>query len=583
MTSRSAVVRLLGAAVLAAGLGIGVAQQPAGAAGQVVVRVGGPSAPSDQKIAIVGSDADLSGQAFSVFDAGHALVATGTLAAASGDPAPFAHAETADLSAISTPGSYTVQVGPVQSAPWVVQVGGSAADVAAMLNLFDANADGNEPSGYHAPSHLNDANALVVGGGPAKTHVDGTGGWMDAGDMVKSTGGIAYAVLLLEQAAAVDPADAAALRSTAEVGLRYLLKMHPSNKEWIGQIGDANADHNTLAAPEDNSPVPIFRRPELDDTRTVDVNGNAVSDLIRHREAHFTTDATVAGKTAAALAFASRFEPDGAELLSAAQAWYKWATKHAGASRKFNSDIIYSGDKQAKDDIGLAAAALYNATGTASYLKTALTDLKKSAVGAGPDLLDTDPYGEAILCGAFGGTVPPGTVADPSTSRGAACGLLGEAAQIAQGRADATAFATPGEFVWGHNCRSAANAAVAMLAGSQEAGITPAAAGNLGARARDYLLGLNPWGQSFLVGGPNGAQHPHHWTATRGSGQPTGELVGGPASQSQIADQGLTVPDGPYDSANAAYADDALNYVNSEGDIECQAEGLLLFAQLASS
>jgi hypothetical protein len=572
---------ILTTAVAVSAAGFGLAPAPTLAAPVTpVIRVGGPSAPADPKIAVVGSSTDLTGQPFTVVDAANATVANGVLAKASGNPAPFAFAETADLSSVTAPGTYTVEVGSTQSAPWVVQGGGSLSDVAQLLNLYNANADGNEASNYHSPSHLNDGHALLVGGGPSGKHYyDVTGGWMDAGDMVKSTGGIAYTVLLLEQAAALDAPDAPALRAAAEVGLRFLLKAHPAVKVWIGQVGDANVDHNTLAGPDDHSLTPIFRRPELDDTRTVDVNGNPVSDLIRHREAHFTTDATSAGKAAAALAFASRFEPNSSTLLSAATAWFQFGQSHLSSTRKAKSNIIYSGDKQAVDDLGLAGAALYNATGTSTYLKAALTRLKKSSVGSGPDLLDTDPYGEAILCGAFGGFVPPGTVSDPSTQRGAACGLLAEAAQIAQGRADATAFATPGEFIWGHNCRSAANAAVALLAGREGAGITAGSANLLGVRARDYLLGLNPWGQNFLVG-PGGVQNPHHWTETRGPGEPTGELVGGPDSQQDIAAQGLTVPQGPYDSPNAAYADDMNNYVNSEGDIECQAEGILLFAQL---
>ncbi len=74
------------------------------------------------------------------------------------------------------------------------------------MNFFASNSDGNEPSPIHGPSHLNDA--TIKGGPHDGKHVDLTGGWMDAGDMIKFAQNEAFSAAALEAAARLDPADA---------------------------------------------------------------------------------------------------------------------------------------------------------------------------------------------------------------------------------------------------------------------------------------------------------------------------------------------------------------------------------------
>ena len=90
------------------------------------------------------------------------------------------------------------------------------ADQDLVLDFFRSNSDGNEPSPIHDPSHLHDA---VIKGGPHDgQHVDLTGGWMDAGDMIKFAQNEAFSAAALEAAARLDPADAGAIGAQADVG-----------------------------------------------------------------------------------------------------------------------------------------------------------------------------------------------------------------------------------------------------------------------------------------------------------------------------------------------------------------------------
>jgi hypothetical protein len=75
------------------------------------IRVGGPAAPSDSKVAVVGSADPLVGEQFTVVAANGRTVMTETLQAADESPSPWQHAARADFSAVTAPGSYVINVG----------------------------------------------------------------------------------------------------------------------------------------------------------------------------------------------------------------------------------------------------------------------------------------------------------------------------------------------------------------------------------------------------------------------------------------------------------------------------------------
>ncbi len=140
-----------------------------------------------------------------------AVVLEGKLKKAPGKPAPWKRAYAADLSEITEPGAYTVEVGRRSSREWIVADGAALEGVEAILGYFRANRDGTEPSPIHDPAHLNDAtvhpDSPVVPG--ATLDIDG--GWMDAGDMLHFTQTTAFATAMLEASARLAPAASLAL------------------------------------------------------------------------------------------------------------------------------------------------------------------------------------------------------------------------------------------------------------------------------------------------------------------------------------------------------------------------------------
>jgi endoglucanase len=138
---------------------------PAGAAAAPpdAIRIGGPSAPDEVKVAIVVSSTPLVGERFTVHAADGRRVDSGRLQSAPGDPSPWDHAARADFSDVERPGRYTIRVRDLVSPPWVVERSANRALLRRTLRVFELNADGDEPNPVFGPSHLNDAHAPIVG------------------------------------------------------------------------------------------------------------------------------------------------------------------------------------------------------------------------------------------------------------------------------------------------------------------------------------------------------------------------------------------------------------------------------------
>lgn len=517
------------------------------------IRVGGPSAPGDAKVAFVGSSAELTGADFEVRDARGRIVLRGKLQPAAGSPAPWRHAALADLSALRTAGAFTVRARSVVSRAWVVRSDATSEPLRMLLRFFAAQSDGRERSPLHGPAHLNDA---TVESGPHRgEQIDLTGGWMDAGDMIHFTHTTAFAAVALQAAGRLDARNRARLNAAADVGVRWLVKAHPAPGLFIHQVGDAR-DHDVG-----------FRRPDVDD--------RSAAPGIGRRHAYEGVSADLGGKAAAALALAADRASGAARaaLLRQAESWYA-AGKKSGRAGPRVSEGFYGGSSW-HDDLAVGAAALYRTTGRSAYLDDAVAYLRASSVEAPLGWDDVAALAAADLCGALG--APP---AREPAARSLACSTLRAAGEAAVGHAASNAFATPGPFGWGQTGANGGAGAVAALAA--RAGTFPEGA-RVAAAARDWLFGRNPWGASFVVGfGPVAALHPHHWAQAYARGEPRGAVVGGPAPRAAITAQGFKPPRSPFDTPEATYEDRTADYVTSEPAIDYTAASVLLLAALGA-
>lgn len=525
---------------------------PAGAAGlPMKIRTGGPSRPSNSKVAIVGSDRNLSGVRYSVLRNGR-VVMRGSLRTAAGTPEPWRHAYRADLSRLRRVGAYRVRVAGVTSRLWVVRRDASTLVISRVLDFFRTNRDGPLAALLHGSSHLHDA--TVKGGPHDGEHIDMTGGWMDAGDQLHFTQNAAYVTAALEAAARIDRRDRKRILAEADIGVDWLLKAHPYPDLFVIQVGD-DRDHErgfSDPASDDDSGLPG----------------------IDHRFAyHWGTGVggDIGGKAAAALALASDRSSGErrTELLTAAEDWYA-AGKTAGQPTPEVINPFYALDTW-RDSMAAGAAALYRSTGHDRYLSDALRFLAGSQASDVLGYSNMTPFAAADICGRLGQR-PLKDVRTALTG----CHALGVAGCQALRYAHANAFGQAGYFTWGTTATDAAGGAQAALL--RRPGTVAAAAG-----ARDYLLGRNPWGASFIAGiGPKSPRRVHTWASVFGDGLPQGAVVGGPAPVKQIHSQHFR-PGGTlarFNSSTIAYEDRRVDYVTSEPTIDSAANTILLLAAL---
>jgi hypothetical protein len=520
----------------------------AGAAPPDVIRTGGPSEPSDAKRAVVLSEERLAGESFTVTSSSGRVVLRGRLRTATGSARPWRHAAVADLSAVRTPGTYRIRAaGRTASRRWIVLADGAAGSqsIRHVLRFFAMNADGSEPSPVHGPSHMNDA---TIGG----QRVDLTGGWMDAGDTLKFTGTTAYSVVSLLLAARLSPSDAAPLVDAAGVGVRWLLKAHPAPGVFVSQVGELRADH-------DRDPTEGYD-PADDDESSISA--------LSHRTALTGIGYDSGGRAAAALALAAQFEPDPArkaQLLAAAREWYVAGEAKGGLAPRLPEDPYPS--SSGIDDMALGAIELYRAGGEAQDLADAI-DWLDGAEPAEPTTWDAvAPLAAADLCGAAGLPAPSPQAA------AAGCAFVRDANRHAARRARAHALGTVGVLSFGTTAMHGGAGAVLALGGQTA----------LAADARDWMLGRNPWGASFVAGlGPAAPRSVHHWTARRGASAFRGAVVGGPTTRAVLREQELRYRPNRFDGPAGVYEDRGADYVTSEVAIDYAASAVLLFAAVSA-
>jgi endoglucanase len=412
----------------------------------------------------------------------------------------------------------------------------------------------------------------VARGGPRDGKpFDASGGWHDAGDYLKFVETTSYVTAMMLFAAdhfpaLVAPRPAALglppLLAHARVGLEWLLKMHPTPGEFYYQVGDAR-DHDK------------WRLPQRDCAR--------YSQDWQSRPVRFGVGANLAGRTAAAFALGFRLyghhDPAfAARCLSAAASVYELGLTHRDIVTTEPRDFYP--ESTWEDDMAWGAATLYRVTNDPKYLQQAL----EFAHRAGAANEATSVYNTHALAHA---TLYPYA---PEGDRERLREYLRTDADLARQRAgNPYGLATP--YVWG-TAEAAAGAALNCLlyAHCNEIGSNDDYL-EVARHNRDFILGCNPFGISYLIGaGTHYPLFPHHQMANLKQIELRGALVGGPTAPDVFQHekivftetQGGMVP-GPMPAEDladevAVYHDAVQDYVTNEPAIDYTVKFLLLAA-----
>ena len=437
---------------------------------------------------------------------------------------------------------------------------------------------------------------------PDSTYVDVSGGWHDAGDMLKYliTGSYATAHMLLAYELYPDRFEDRCnalgqpggngipdLLDEAKWGLDWIHKLHPAPDQLVHQVAD-DRDHMGWKIPdqdrsdygwgENSYRAAYFATGEPQGLKLYQSEATGVSNL--------------AGRSAAAMALAARVWKDelgdhlfAGKCLEAAVTLYELGKEKEGFQQGNSYGAPYRyGEVTWADDMEWGAAELYNTTGEKGYLDDALRYARMAGTVSWMPLDTAEHYqyypfvnmGHYALYDAV----------DESFQDSLAA-YYRDGIENCMERAGRNPYGIGIPFIWCSNNLLTSLIAQVILY-EQMTGDTRYAGFLL--EQRDWLFGRNPWGTSMFTGIPKGGEYPldvHTSIYGLAGLEVAGGLVDGPVYGTiyrSLYGLHLNDPDefaavqNPY----VVYHDDMGDYSTNEPTMDGTAGAILMMAYFAA-
>ena len=502
--------------------------------------------PDDPKIAVLSSGEPLDGE----FTVGDLNASIGPDQGAWG---PFAHNYRLDFSAIREPGRYRIQFGETKSPEFAIGADAYAKVPPALLEFMRLQRCGDNPV-TNTKCHQQDAIDVDTG-----EKIDLVGGWHDAGDRLKHMITTSYCV------AALQLIDDDGARDEARYGAPLIRKLHPKPDVIYVQIGD-DRDHRPPQTLWDDDQSDYGWGPG-GPRSAWPATGKPQGPKYKNAS---TGKASLAGRCSAAMTLSGD--------LDAARSLYKLALDNPGVAMSVPvAAPHYYGESTYHDDLEWAAVELYRATRDPRYRTEAIAHADKAGdnVWMGRDAhghYEFFPYVNLAHWRLYE------LVDAPVQKRLAEYYRKG--LERIRDRALKNPYRIGTPLVW---CSTNDVIAFATQARLYERMTGDDQFRSLGAEARDWIFGRNPWGVSFVIGVPDGGRassRPHHMFYKLADHLPVGGLVDGPVTK-QIND-GLKFspfeadPLARFQSDVAVYHDEFADFSTNEPIIDGTVSLLLL-------
>jgi endoglucanase len=555
----------------------------------------------------------------------------------------YPHVALLDASSITSAGSYTVTATlGTNRVSAVFRVGSGSSLYGSLLPnalfFYEAQRDGPDvvssvlgrkpshladeaASVYSTPDYKNDVlqEDLVKIGGP----VDLSGGWFDAGDYLKFVETASYvdAVMLLavrDHASTLGTAGIADFEGEARFGLEWLSKMYEDKTGTLYyQVGIGDGNDRVLADHDE------WRLPQVDDT--LDVHPGDAEYYVRYRPAFVsgvpgsTISPNLAGRLAAdfALGYVVYRTSDASfasACLLAAEHVYALADTGLEGHPFTTAPYDYYPETAWRDDLELGATELHEALAAASSAGASLP----------PGLPETDPgfylgeaakWAHAYLTGDDDGAdslnlydvsalahyelvkamKKAGSPTDLAVTGSDLLNDLDSQIQAGSEQAKSDPFELGVAYATVDAVPHALGLALSADFYEELTGDTKWT--GFGLAQRDYVLGANAWGSSFLVGDgqtfPDCLQHQVANLVGTLDGKPPillGAAVDGPSDPANL--DGLSLQSGmrkcppgggdafkPFDGHGAVYQDNVIDWPTVEPADDYTVLSVLLFAR----
>ncbi len=457
-----------------------------------------------------------------------------------------------DFTELNQNGKYFLEIDDQKSFPFLINDSLYNSIRDSLSFFFKVQRCGSTNPILHQPCHLSDATKVI--GYSDSSAIDLTGGWHDAGDYIKFLKTTAYATYLMifsyeydkdKFGYDLDRNGVPDILEEAKVGLDWLLRCNFEKYKLVSQVQDEK-DHKVG-----------FRLPENDS-------------LQFDRPAFVSIGKNTIGVYSAALSIAARIWKDkfydydfSSKCLNAAENIYSIRNEVPDIDTTYSKVYL---EKSFKGKLALGAIELYITTRKDKYFSDAV-DYAKNA--------------ESDFWWSFGdfNSLADYKIAQfkPEFSDYIYKNLIHSKAKM-----DSMIFNEGLAYSWGTTNSflgiSLQTILYKKLTGSTEFD-------SLSTFQRDYILGRNPWGISFIYNiGSKFPKHLHSQISFFNKGYLPGALSAGPSPTSLLNNYKITRNNfefNDFNSKTVCYYDDPNDYITNEPTITGNATALFVFGSLS--
>ena len=562
--------------------------------------------PGDRKVAIAFANERLGGDFLMKDAATGAVVFRGGIEAVAAPDwgGAFSRYHLLDFSAVAAPGRCVVELERSGAVSQEFGVGAYPAFHEDLLFFMRQQRCGYNPF-LDVVCHQHDGRSFYAPF-PDESFVDASGGWHDAGDQLKYliTASNATARMMLafelQPQKFGDRVDALGrdgrpngipdVLDEAKWGLEWIHKLHPQPDQLFHQVAD-DRDHRGFKMPDADNADYGWGANSYRPVYFADGKPQGLSEF----QSNSTGVANIAGRSAAAMAMASRIWREGLDdavfadrCLRAARSLYAMGQRQEGAQQgnSFGAPYRYN-ELTWADDMEHAAAELYKATQEAGYLDDAV---RYARLAATTSWMEYDDSSMGELMSRHYAMYPFTNVGHfalhPLVNEELQAELAGyyrSGIERIVARAEGNPYGVGVPFLW---CSS--NLVVAFIT---QVHLYERMTGDTRYRAaaldhRDWLFGRNPWGTSMFEGIPEGGEFPEdtHLPTTQLLGvQVRGGLVDGPiAAETHGGLIGLRLTEADefaaFQPRDVVYHDDVGDYATNEPTMDGTADAILVVA-----
>lgn len=511
--------------------------------------------PTDEKTAIVISVNALSGKEFVVKDVNGRVIEKGSIGVSNGSYGKFKFGYEINFTRVRSTGNYYIEVAGSRSPKFKVgkNIYNRIAD--SLLTFYKVQRCGYTSPHLHGLCHTEDATSLIENGVQIDKTYDVTGGWHDAGDYTKFLNTTAFATYMMLFSYEFDPVkfgfdhdknNVPDILEEAKIGLDWLMRA-AYNDKFITQVQNEQDQDVGWRMPEDD---PLqFDRPAF-----VGIGKNLI------------------GIYVATMSLASRIWKDvirydeyADQCLALAENYY--------SLRNDVTDVATSGtgvyvDQNYEGKLALGAIELFITIGRNTIFNDAVT------------------YADAAQSDYWWSWGDINVLAHYKLSKydNKYIEFLKNNLVHFSQTADSTIFGRGVEVSWGTN-HAILGVTLQNILYSKIS--NDPSFHSLSIKQRDYILGRNPWGVSFVSGfGETITENFHHQVAYFNNGKIPGALAAGPIPKSILNDYDIEFEKrdrfAKFQTNEVVYIDDRMDYISNEPTISSNATAIFVMGYFSS-